>query len=71
MNSHIENLGRAARILKRLHDIGGPAELEGVPWQDVIDDVLLAQRKAIEADLLFRLELPDNVVPIDRWSVGA
>lgn len=69
MSAHVENLGRAARMLKRLDDIGGPSELEGVPIKEIIGDVLLAQRVAIEADALNRLLAPpSNVIPIDTFS---
>lgn len=74
MSAHIENLGRAARMLKRMEDIGGPSELEGVALREIIEDIYLAQRAAIRVDALSRIvEPPTNVIPIDTFSrrVGA
>lgn len=49
MSAHADNLGRAARILKRLADLEGPAQFEGVRLKDIIGDVLAAQNAAYMA----------------------
>lgn len=70
MSAHVENLGRAARMLKLM----GDREWEGVPLKDIIEDIYLAQRAAIEVDALSRIvETPANVIPLDTYSrrVGA
>ena len=46
MNEHTANLGRAARLLKRVADIGGPNEFEGVAIKEIVADVLEAQNRA-------------------------
>lgn len=77
MSQHAANLGRAARMLKRLDDIGGPSELEGVPLKEIVADVQLAQHRAYMAEAMERVGLdappPDNVIQLDTFSrrVGA
>jgi len=75
MSRYAENLGRAARMLKRLDDIGGPSELEGVSLGEIIGDVLEAQNRAFLDEAVRQLEtpLPENVYPLvahagDDWS---
>ena len=84
MSRYALNLGRAARMLKRLDDIGGPSELEGVSLKEIIADVLEAQRQAFLQEAMDRVALfacepdesaglADNVYPIvrhagDDWS---
>jgi len=75
MSRYAENLGRAARMLKRLDDIGGPSELEGVPLKEIIDDVLTAQNHAFMDEAIGRIRverdttpLPENVVVFDHYS---
>ena len=46
MSVHADNLGRAARLLKRLADIGGPGEFEGVALSEIVGDILTAQSRA-------------------------
>lgn len=47
MSAHAENLGRAARLLRRIASIeGGPNEFEDVPLETIIEDVLTAQMAA-------------------------
>ena len=46
MSTHADNLGRAARLLKRLADIGGPNEFEGVALSEIVGDILTAQSRA-------------------------
>ena len=77
MSRYAENLGRAARMLKRLDDIGGPSELEGVSLKEIIGDVLEAQNRAFMDEAVRRLDtpLPENVVSlvdrIDPYKVFA
>jgi hypothetical protein len=69
MSRYAENLGRAARMLKRLDDIGGPSEVEGVSLKEIVADVLEAQNRAFLDEAIERLEspLPENVVSlVDR-----
>jgi hypothetical protein len=72
MSRYAENLGRAARMLKRLDDIGGPSELEGVSLKEIIGDVLEAQNRAFMAEAMDRVGLsPSNVVDMHSWKVFA
>lgn len=77
MSRYAENLGRAARMLKRLDDIGGPSELEGVSIKEIVGDILEAQNRAFMDEALRRVSLesslPDNVVELHGFSrkVGA
>ena len=74
MSRYAENLGRAARMLKRLDDIGGPSELEGVSLKEIIADVLEAQNRAFLDEAIRRLDdKPDNVIEMWDYSrkVGA
>ena len=73
MSRYAENLGRAARMLKRLDDIGGPSELEGVSIKEIVGDILEAQNRAFVEEALRRSVLPDNVVDLHGFSrkVGA
>lgn len=69
MSRYAENLGRAARVLKNLDDIGGPSELEGVALKEIIADVLEAQNRAFLDEAIRRVNtpLPENVVSlVDR-----
>lgn len=64
MSRYAENLGRAARMLKRLDDIGGPSELEGVALSEIVADVLEAQQRAFMDEALHILTADaDNVIP--------
>lgn len=74
MSRYADNLGRAARMLKRLEDIGGPSELEGVSLKEIIGDVLEAQNRAFMAEAVERVSsLPSNVVELHGFArkVGA
>jgi hypothetical protein len=72
MSRYAENLGRAARMLKRLDDIGGPSELEGVSLKEIIDDVLTAQNHAFMDEAIGRIRVePDNVVDLQSRKVFA
>lgn len=75
MSRHAENLGRAARMLKRLDEIGGPSELEGVSLKEIIGDVLEAQNRAFMSEAMDRvgLQATSNVVELYPHSkrVGA
>lgn len=72
MSQHAANLGRAARMLKRLDDIGGPSEIEGVSLKEIVGDVLEAQNRAFREEAMYRLgleaTLPDNVIQLDTYS---
>lgn len=77
MSDHALNLGRAARLLKRIDDLpNGPETFEGVSVKDIIGDVLLAQNEAFMREAYDRVGLssgetqPTNVIPFpDRHSV--
>lgn len=85
MSSYAANLGRAARLLKRIDDLDGLSEFEGVPLRDIYADVLLAQNEAFMREAYERaglggssphplLAAPENVIPFpDQFSrrVGA
>lgn len=72
MSRYAENLGRAARMLKRLDDIGGPSELEGVELKEIIGDVLIAQNYAYLDEAMGRIRVePGNVVDIHSRKVFA
>lgn len=67
MSRYAENLGRAARMLKRLDDIGGPSELEGVSIKEIVGDILEAQNRAFLDEMFKQLDdKPDNVV--EMWG---
>lgn len=72
MSRYADNLGRAARTLKRLGDIGGPSEIEGVSLKEIINDVLEAQNRAFMDEALRRVSLEsslqDNVVDLHGFS---
>lgn len=70
MSAHADNLGRAARLLKRIGDIEGPSEFEGVALTEIVGDVLMAQNRAYMDEAMRRAagELPDNVVLLDSYS---
>ena len=73
MSEHAANLGRAARLLRRIADIDGPREFEGVPLDAIIEDVLIAQRETFMREAYERTGLgggrlsqttaPENVIP--------
>ena len=73
MSRYAENLGRAARMLKRLDEIGGPSELEGVSLKEIIEDVLIAQNHAFMDEAIGRIwvEPDSNVVDIHSRKVFA
>ena len=41
MSEHVDNLNRAARLLRRIADVG-PSEFEGVTLTEIVGDVLMA-----------------------------
>lgn len=52
-------------MLKRLDEIGGPSELEGVSLKEIISDVLEAQNRAFMDEAIGRIRVePDNVIDI-------
>ncbi len=64
MSSHFENLNRAARLLRRIADIGEVSEFEGVSMIEIVGDVLMAAnavhiREEVDALLAFRCS-PDE-----------
>ena len=71
MTGHAANLGRAARLIRRLADIdGSPSEFEGASLIEIAGDVLLAQNEAMMRAAFERVGLTmaptpaiDNVVP--------
>lgn len=72
MSRYADNLGRAARMLKRLDDIGGPSEIEGASLKEIIGDVLEAQNRAFLDEAIRRIDAtPDNVVDIYSRRVFA
>ena len=56
MSAHVENLNRAARLLRRIGDAGGVSEFEGVTLTEIVGDVLMA------AHLVRTSELGDALV---------
>jgi hypothetical protein len=64
MSGYVENLGRAARLLQRIADIGGPAEFEGVTIKEIVGDVLMAAHEArlrdVERKLAFRCNVDES-----------
>ena len=68
---HVENLHRTARLLRRIHDIGGPSEFEGVSVVEIVSDVLMAANAAqvqeVQDNLLWskRVDAPlAKVIPL-------
>lgn len=66
MSRYAQNLGRAARMLKRLDDIGGPSELEGVSLKEIVGDVLEAQNRAFLEEASRRVGLKSFACNIDE-----
>ncbi len=70
MSDHAANLGRAARLIRRLADIeGSPSEFEGASLVDIAADVLFAQNDAMMREAFERVGLTmaptparDNVI---------
>lgn len=56
MSAYAANLGRAARLLKRLSNVIGPDEFEGVKVKEIIGDVLMAQNRAYMENALERFQ---------------
>lgn len=75
MSRHVDNLGRAARLLRRLDGIGGVSEFEGAELREIAGDVLLAQSNArmheIAEGFSVRVDPPcARVIPLrERRSV--
>ncbi len=78
MSSHFENLNRAARLLRRIADVGEVSEFEGVSMVEIVGDVLMAAnavhvREEVDALLAFRCS-PDEsagmaeVVELQNYS---
>ena len=55
MSEYAANLGRAARLIKRLADINGPNEFEGVLLKEIVSDLLVAQNNAYAAEAAKRI----------------
>ena len=62
-SSYVENLGRAATLLKRLHELGQES-YEGVSMVEIVGDVLQAQHQAITAEaqqrIIFRCDVDES-----------
>lgn len=61
MSAYADNLGKAARLLKRISEIGGPDEFEGVPIAELAHDVVTAQRQAYMSEAYNRSGFACNV----------
>jgi hypothetical protein len=59
-------------MLKRLDEIGGPSELEGVSIREIVADVLEAQNRAFLEEAVERIRVePGNVVDLHSRKVFA
>lgn len=70
MSAHADNLGRAARLLKRLADLPGQTEtFEDVTLSEIIGDVLLAQNEAFIREAYERVALAPVPPPPARLGI--
>lgn len=69
--SRAENLNRAAKLIRRMADIGGPGDFEGVSLSDIAHDCAMAAGEEKVREKV--AELTENVVYLDTFSrkVGA
>lgn len=69
--SRAENLNRAAKLIRRMADVGGPGDFEGVSLLDIATDCAMAAGEETVRERV--AELTENVVYMDTFSrkVGA